>query len=110
MKCSLNEEEIIGNKSIDLQIGKRLIEKKQSASFLAISATFVNHGSGYVVPSASAKSGVETFYQSLASEWSKYGMRFNVIAPGMYRIFGMNLFYKLADSIVPLVFRLSTFV
>ncbi|XP_003747640.1 2,4-dienoyl-CoA reductase, mitochondrial [Galendromus occidentalis] len=62
--------------------GKELIAAKQPASFLAISATYTNHGSGYVVPSASAKSGVETLYQSLASEWTKYGMRFNVISPG----------------------------
>lgn len=65
-----------------IQVGKRLIAAKQPASFLAISATYVNHGSGFVAPSAAAKSGVETLYQSLASEWSQYGMRFNVLAPG----------------------------
>ncbi len=34
------------------------------------------------MPSASAKAGVEVMVKSLASEWGKYGMRFNAIAPG----------------------------
>ncbi|OQR68159.1 putative 2 [Tropilaelaps mercedesae] len=73
---------LLGTANVTLEVGKRLIAAKQPASFLAISATYVNHGSGFVVPSSAAKSGVETLYQSLASEWSQYGMRFNVIAPG----------------------------
>ena len=39
-------------------------------------------GSGYVTPSAASKAGVEALTKSLAAEWGKYGMRFNVIAPG----------------------------
>ncbi|XP_022711505.1 2,4-dienoyl-CoA reductase, mitochondrial-like isoform X3 [Varroa jacobsoni] len=73
---------LLGTANVTLEVGKRLIAAKQPASFLAISATYVNHGSGFVAPSAAAKSGVETLYQSLASEWSQYGMRFNVLAPG----------------------------
>lgn len=34
------------------------------------------------MPSASAKAGVEAMSKSLAAEWGKYGMRFNVIQPG----------------------------
>ena len=52
------------------------------ASFLAITTPYAQTGSGYVVPSAAAKSGVEALVKSLASEWAKYGMRFNIIAPG----------------------------
>jgi len=73
------------------------------ASFLAITTTYTAFGSGYVVPSAAAKAGVENmtklvpdfelwfpgivlttalWYRSLAAEWGKYGMRFNAIAPG----------------------------
>ncbi|KAL3251567.1 hypothetical protein MRX96_055089 [Rhipicephalus microplus] len=55
---------------------------QQGANFLAISATYTNHGTGYCAPSAAAKSGVETLMMSLAAEWAKYGMRFNCIAPG----------------------------
>lgn len=73
---------LLGSANVTLELGKRLIAAGQPATFLAISATYTNHGSGYVVPSGAAKSGVETMYQSLASEWSKYGMRFNVISPG----------------------------
>ncbi|RCN41149.1 oxidoreductase, short chain dehydrogenase/reductase family protein [Ancylostoma caninum] len=40
------------------------------------------HGGAFVVPSAVSKAGVENMTRSLASEWAKYGMRFNVIAPG----------------------------
>ena len=49
---------------------------------MAITTPYAQTGSGYVVPSAAAKSGVEALTKSLASEWAKYGMRFNVIAPG----------------------------
>lgn len=49
---------------------------------MAITTQYAQTGSGYVVPSAAAKSGVEAMVKSLASEWAKYGMRFNIIAPG----------------------------
>lgn len=52
------------------------------ASFLSITTTYAQCGSGYVVPSASAKAGVEALTKSLAAEWGKYGLRFNAIAPG----------------------------
>lgn len=52
------------------------------ASFLAITTPYAQTGSGFVVPSAAAKSGVDTMVKSLASEWARYGMRFNSIAPG----------------------------
>lgn len=49
---------------------------------MAITTPYAQTGSGYVIPSAAAKSGVEAMVKSLASEWAKYGMRFNIIAPG----------------------------
>ena len=52
------------------------------ASFLAITTNYARCGSAYVVPSAAAKAGVEVMVKSLASEWGKYGFRFNAIAPG----------------------------
>jgi len=42
-----------------LEIGKRLIEAKKGAAFLAISTNYAATGSGFVVPSAAAKSGIE---------------------------------------------------
>nr|XP_006818405.1 PREDICTED: 2,4-dienoyl-CoA reductase, mitochondrial-like [Saccoglossus kowalevskii] len=77
-----------GTAYVTLDIGKRLIEAKQGANFLAISTIYCNHGSAFVVPSAAAKSGVEALSKSLAVEWSKYGMRFNVIAPGVFKTKG----------------------
>ncbi|XP_014776891.1 2,4-dienoyl-CoA reductase [(3E)-enoyl-CoA-producing], mitochondrial [Octopus bimaculoides] len=71
-----------GTANVTLEIGKRLIEAKQAAAFLSITTVYTMSGSGFVVPSASAKSGVETLSMSLASEWGRYGLRFNCIAPG----------------------------
>ena len=51
-------------------------------TMLAITTHYTRAGSGFVVPSACAKSGVEILFKSLATEWGRYGMRFNCIAPG----------------------------
>jgi|TARA_B100001079_G_scaffold86269_1_gene74217 NAD(P)-dependent dehydrogenase (short-subunit alcohol dehydrogenase family) len=51
---------------------------------LNIVTTYAFTGSGYVVPSACAKSGVLAMTRSLAVEWAKYGIRTNAIAPGPF--------------------------
>ena len=51
---------------------------------LNIVTTYAFPGSGYVVPSACAKSGVLAMTRSLAVEWAKYGIRTNAIAPGPF--------------------------
>nr|XP_055142696.1 2,4-dienoyl-CoA reductase [(3E)-enoyl-CoA-producing], mitochondrial isoform X4 [Symphalangus syndactylus] len=71
-----------GTAFITLEIGKQLIKAQKGAAFLAITTIYAETGSGFVVPSASAKAGVEAMSKSLAAEWGKYGMRFNVIQPG----------------------------
>jgi len=71
-----------GTANVTLDIGKRLITAHKGAAFLAITTVYTASGSGFVAPSAAAKAGVEALHKSLASEWSKYGMRFNCIAPG----------------------------
>lgn len=48
-----------GTAIVTLDVGKRLIEAKKGANFLCISTTYARNGSGFVVPSAAAKSGVE---------------------------------------------------
>ncbi|XP_063722545.1 2,4-dienoyl-CoA reductase [(3E)-enoyl-CoA-producing], mitochondrial-like [Symsagittifera roscoffensis] len=73
---------LMGTINVTMDIGKRLIDAKQGANFLGITTVYAHYGSGYVVPSACAKSGVQTLHRSLASEWGKYGFRFNCIAPG----------------------------
>ncbi|XP_048776611.1 2,4-dienoyl-CoA reductase [(3E)-enoyl-CoA-producing], mitochondrial-like [Ostrea edulis] len=71
-----------GTAIVTLELGKRLIKAKQGASFLSITTIYTGSGSGFVTPSAAAKTGVEGLTKSLAAEWGRYGMRFNCIAPG----------------------------
>eukprot|EP00127_Corallochytrium_limacisporum_P000245 Clim_evm13s8 gene=Clim_evmTU13s8 len=77
-----------GTLNTTIEFGKRLIEHEQGCAFLSISTTYASRGSGFVVPSACAKSGVEAMTKSLSAEWSRYGMRFNAIAPGPIRTKG----------------------
>lgn len=71
-----------GTAYVTLEVGKELIKAGKGAAFLAITTIYAESGSGFVVPSASAKAGVEAMCTSLAAEWGRYGMRFNVIQPG----------------------------
>ena len=71
-----------GTLNITHVIGKDIIESERGGNFLNISTTYANTGSGYVVPSSISKAGIDNLTKSLASEWSKYGLRFNSIAPG----------------------------
>ncbi|XP_069113399.1 2,4-dienoyl-CoA reductase [(3E)-enoyl-CoA-producing], mitochondrial-like [Argopecten irradians] len=71
-----------GSAYVTLEIGKRLIAAEQGAAFLSITTIYAESGSAYVSPSAAAKAGVEAMTKSLASEWGKYGIRLNCIAPG----------------------------
>jgi 2,4-dienoyl-CoA reductase len=59
-----------------------MIKEKKGGVFLQITTVYADTGSGYVVPSAAAKSGVAALTRSLATEWGKYGLRFVGIAPG----------------------------
>ncbi|XP_033753900.1 2,4-dienoyl-CoA reductase, mitochondrial-like isoform X1 [Pecten maximus] len=71
-----------GSAYVTLDIGKRLIAAGQGAAFLSITTIYAESGSAYVSPSAAAKAGVEAMTKSLASEWGKYGIRLNCLAPG----------------------------
>ena len=73
-----------------LDVGKRMIKAQSGGVFLAITTHYTNEvripspsdefffltncclkGSGFVVPSACAKSGVETMMKSLGAEWGR---------------------------------------
>ena len=71
-----------GTFGVTHEIGKQLISRKKPGVFLNISTTYAQTGSSFVVPSSVAKAGCDNLTRSLASEWSKYGMRFCSIALG----------------------------
>lgn len=74
-----------GTKNCTLAFGKHWINTQQkNKTVLNITTTYAWTGSGYVVPSATAKAGVLAMTRSLAVEWAKYGIRFNAIAPGPF--------------------------
>lgn len=73
-----------GSKNCTLSCGKYWIENKIPGNVLNIVTTYSWTGSGYVVPSATAKAGVLAMTRSLAVEWAKYGQRHNAIAPGPF--------------------------
>ena len=73
-----------GTYNYSLLIGKHWIENKQPGVILNIVTTYAWTGSGFVAPSAAAKGGVLALTRSLASEWVKYGIRSNAIAPGPF--------------------------
>jgi len=73
-----------GTANCTLAFGKQWIAQGTGGTVLNIVATYAWTGSGYVVPSAVAKAGVLALTRSLASEWGKYGIRMNAIAPGPF--------------------------
>ena len=98
---------IIGTFNCTLAVGKEMIKQK-NGNILNIVTTYAWTGSGYVVPSASAKAGVLAMTRSLAVEWAKYNIRTNAIAPGPFMTEGawkrlappgLNIKKKLKDRI-----------
>ncbi|MCD6555651.1 MAG: SDR family oxidoreductase, partial [Bacteroidales bacterium] len=73
-----------GTYNFTLAIGKYWIENNIPGTVLNIVTTYASVGSGFVVPSAIAKAGVLNLTRSLATEWGKYNIRLNAIAPGPF--------------------------
>ena len=98
---------LMGTFNCTLAVGKEMIKQK-NGNILNIVTTYAWTGSGYVVPSASAKAGVLAMTRSLAVEWAKYNIRTNAIAPGPFMTEGawkrlappgLNMKKKLKDRI-----------
>ncbi len=73
-----------GTYNFTLAAGKYWIENRIPGTVLNIVTTYASVGSGYVVPSAISKAGVLNLTRSLATEWGKYNVRLNAIAPGPF--------------------------
>ena len=71
-------------------VGRRWIANKLRGNVVSITVTWVRNGSPYVVPSAMSKSAVHAMTMSLATEWGRYGIRLNAIAPGEIPTEGMS--------------------
>lgn len=75
---------LMGSVHTTLSLGKHWIKQQQPATVLNMLTTYAATGSGFVVPSACAKAGLEAMTKSLAFEWAKYKIRFVGIAPGPF--------------------------
>lgn len=75
---------LMGTINMTMCCGRRWLTEKRPASVLNIVTTYSSSGSGsgYVVPSAVSKAGVQALTRSLAVEWGPRGIRMNAIAPG----------------------------
>jgi len=71
-------------------VGKRWIRDGRPGSVVSITVTWTRNGGPFVVPSAMSKSAVQAMTMSLASEWGRYGIRLNAIAPGEIPTEGMS--------------------
>ena len=65
-------------------VGTRWIKEKRRGNVVSILTTWVWNGGPFTVPSAMSKAGLRSMTESLASEWGRYGLRFNAIAPGPF--------------------------
>lgn len=71
-------------------VGKRWIAGGHRGNVVSIVTTWVRNGAPFVVPSAMSKSAIHAMTMSLASEWGRYGIRLNAIAPGEIPTEGMS--------------------
>ena len=71
-------------------VGRRWIAGAQRGNIISIVTTWVRNGGPFVVPSAMSKAAVHAMTMSLATEWGRYGIRLNAIAPGEIPTEGMS--------------------
>jgi NAD(P)-dependent dehydrogenase (short-subunit alcohol dehydrogenase family) len=63
-------------------VGKRWIAGGHRGNVVSILTTWVRNGSPFVIPSVMSKTAVHAMTKSLATEWGRFGIRLNGIAPG----------------------------
>lgn len=64
-------------------VGQHMIERGLGGSVLSIGTTMATQGGPDTVHSASAKAAVATMSRSLAAAWGPYGIRLNLLVPGL---------------------------
>ena len=79
-------------------VGRRWIANKVRGNVVSITVTWVRNGSPYVVPSTMSKAAIHAMTMSLATEWGRYGIRLNTIAPGEIPTEGMSKRIKPCDE------------
>jgi NAD(P)-dependent dehydrogenase (short-subunit alcohol dehydrogenase family) len=79
-------------------VGRRWVAGGHRGNVVSITTTWVRNGSPYVVPSAMSKSAIHAMTMSLATEWGRYGIRLNTIAPGEIPTEGMSKRIKPGDE------------
>lgn len=79
-------------------VGKRWVAGQHRGNVVSIVVTWVRNGSPYVVPSAMSKAAIHAMTMSLATEWGRYGIRLNAIAPGEIPTEGMSKRIKPGDE------------
>jgi len=70
-------------------VGDHMIENG-GGSIIAMGATNSEFGAPFHAHSGAGKAGVHNLMQSLASEWAKYGIRANTVAPGIIETEGVT--------------------
>ncbi len=71
-----------------MSVGEHMIDNG-GGSVIAMGATNSVHGAPYHAHSGAGKAGIHNLMQTVASEWGKYGVRANTIAPGVIETEGV---------------------
>jgi NAD(P)-dependent dehydrogenase (short-subunit alcohol dehydrogenase family) len=72
-----------------MSVGEHMIEQG-GGSIIAMGATNSVHGAPFHAHSGAGKAGIHNLMQTVASEWAKYGVRANTIAPGVIETEGVT--------------------
>jgi NAD(P)-dependent dehydrogenase (short-subunit alcohol dehydrogenase family) len=72
-----------------MSVGEHMIENG-GGSVIAMGATNSVHGAPFHAHSGAGKAGIHNLMQTVASEWAKYGVRANTIAPGIIETEGVT--------------------
>jgi NAD(P)-dependent dehydrogenase (short-subunit alcohol dehydrogenase family) len=78
-----------GTAYCSFSVGEHMIENG-GGSIIAMGATNSEFGAPFHAHSGAGKAGVHNLMQSLASEWAKYGIRANTVAPGIINTEGVT--------------------